>query len=69
MKLSARNQLAGTIVEIEPGPVSTLVKIDIGDGRTVSASITSDSADELGLAVGKPATAVFKSSSVMVGVD
>lgn len=68
MRLSARNQLAGTIIEIEPGPVSTLVKVDVG-GQMVSASITSDSAGELGLEVGKAVTVVFKSSSVMVGVE
>ena len=68
MKLSARNQLKGKIVEVKKGATTAHVRIDIG-GQIVTASITNESANELGLAPGKPAYAVIKASSVMVAVD
>jgi molybdopterin-binding protein len=68
MKLSARNQLKGKIVEVKKGATTTLVRIDIG-GQTVTAAITNESADELKLAVRQTAYAVIKASSVMIGVD
>lgn len=69
MKLSARNQLKGTIIEIKEGAVNAIVVLDIGGGNKVSASITLDSVKELGLKPGKEAYAVVKASSVMIGVD
>jgi molybdopterin-binding protein len=69
MKLSARNQIKGTIAEVRKGVTTTHVRIDIGGGRIVTAAITNESADELGLAPGKEAYAVIKSSDVMVAVD
>ena len=69
MKISARNQLKGTIVEVRKGVTTTHVRIDIGDGRIVTSAITNESAEELGLAVGKEAYAVIKSSDVMIAVD
>ena len=68
MKLSARNQLKGKIIEVKKGATTTHVRIDIG-GRTITASITNESAEELKLATGKTAYAIIKASSVMVGVD
>lgn len=69
MKLSARNQLKGTVVEIRDGAVNGVVKIDIGGGNIISAVITMASIRELGLQVGGPAYAIIKASNVMVGVD
>lgn len=69
MKLSARNQLKGTIVEIQEGAVNAIVKINIGNDNIVTADITVQAVKELGLAVGKEAVAVIKSTSVMVGVE
>ena len=69
MKLSARNQLKGTIVNINEGAVNGIVQIDIGGGNVISATISMTSIKELGLAVGKEAYAVIKATSVMVGVD
>ena len=69
MKLSARNQLKGTVVEIQDGAVNGIVKIDIGGGNVVSAVITMSSIRELGLKVGGTAYAVIKASNVMVGVE
>ena len=68
MRLSARNQLKGKVVEVKKGATTAHVRIDIG-GQIITASITNESADELSLAPGKPAYAVIKASSVMVAVD
>ncbi len=69
MKVSARNQLKGKIVELEKGAVNALVKIDIGEGNVISATISLDSVKELGLEKGKDAYAIVKATSVMVGVE
>lgn len=69
MKVSARNQLKGKIVEIEKGAVNALVKIDIGGGNVISATISLDAVKELGLEKGKDAYAIVKATSVMVGVE
>lgn len=69
MKLSARNQLKGKIVEIERGAVNGIVKIDLGQGAVITSSITNRAIDELALEVGKEVYAVIKASNVMVGID
>lgn len=66
MKLSARNQLKGTILEVRKGQTTAHVRIDIG-GAVITASITNEAVDELGLAVGQDAVAVVKASDVIVG--
>lgn len=67
MKLSARNQLPGTVVAVSKGPVSSSVKIDIGGGVIITSSVTSETIDDLGIAVGDKVTAIIKSSDVMIG--
>lgn len=69
MKLSARNQFKGKIVDIQEGAVNGIIKIDIGGGNVMSATISMNAIKELGLEVGKEAYAVVKATSVMVGVD
>ena len=69
MKLSARNQLKGKIIDIQEGAVNGIVKLDIGGGNVISATISMNAIRELGLAVGGEAYAVIKATSVMVGVD
>lgn len=69
MKVSARNQLKGKIVELEKGAVNALVKIDIGGSNVISATISLDAVKELGLEKGKDAYAIVKATSVMVGVE
>jgi molybdopterin-binding protein len=69
LKISARNQLKGTITEVAKGATTSHVRIDIGGGVIVTASITNVAVDELKLAKGKAAIAVIKASDVMVGVD
>jgi molybdopterin-binding protein len=68
MRLTARNQLKGKVVAITRGPVSSLIKIDVG-GQTVTATLTTEAADDLALVEGKDVVAVFKASSVMVGIE
>jgi len=69
MKLSARNQLKGTVVSIQPGAVNAIVQLDLGGGGIISSSITMDSVKNLNLKVGDTAYAVIKASSVMIGID
>jgi len=69
MKISARNQLKGTIVEVTKGQTTAHVRIDIGGGVIVTSSITNESVDSLGLKAGQAAYAVIKASDVMVAVD
>ena len=69
MKLSARNQFAGKVVEITEGATNGIVKIEVAPEVVISASITNESIKELGLKVGETAYAVIKASNVMVGAD
>ena len=69
MKLSARNQFKGKVVDIQEGAVNGIVKIDIGGGNVMSATISMNAIKEPGLAGRKEANAVGKATSVMVGVD
>lgn len=68
-KVSARNIMCGTITKVIEGPVSTEVDIEVGGGNAVSAVITHNSSKVLGLKVGGHACALFKASSVIIGVD
>ena len=66
MKLSARNQISGKVVEVRKGQTTAHVRIDIGNGVVITSSITNQAVDELGLKVGDSAIAVIKASDVMV---
>jgi molybdopterin-binding protein len=68
MKISARNILKGKIVDIAKGATTAHVRIDVG-GTIVTASITNESVDDPGLVKGMTASAVIKSSDVMVAVE
>lgn len=68
MKLSARNILKGIIVEVVKGQTTAHVRMDV-NGAIVTASITNEAVDELGLEKGMPASAIIKASDVMVAVD
>ncbi|NVN88160.1 MAG: TOBE domain-containing protein [Rhodopseudomonas sp.] len=69
MKISARNQLKGTIVDVVKGATTSHVRIDIGGGAIVTAAITNEAVEELKLAKGKSATALIKASDVLVAID
>jgi molybdopterin-binding protein len=68
MKLSARNVLKGTVVEISTGAVTAHVRLDVG-GNIVTSSITNEAVKKLGIKKGMTAYAVIKASDVMVAVD
>ena len=70
MRLSTRNQLAGTVTEVNLGTVMATVKVRLDGGdQIVTASITKEAVEELGLAVGTTATVLVKSTEVMLAVD
>jgi molybdopterin-binding protein len=69
MKLSARNVLPGKVVDVKRGATTSHIRIDIGGGAIVTASITNEAVDELALKTGDKAAAVIKASDVIVGKD
>lgn len=69
MRISARNQLRGTIVDVVKGATTSHVRIDVGGGIIMTASITNEAVDDLKLARGQPAIAVVKSTDVLVAVE
>ena len=69
MKVSARNVLKGTIVEVSKGATTSHVRLEVAGGAVVTASITNEAVDDLGLAVGNEAYAMVKASDVIVAVD
>ena len=70
MKLSTRNQLTGTVVEVNIGAVMATVKVKLDGGeQIVTASITKEAVADLELETGKPAVVLVKSTEVMIGVE
>ena len=70
MRLSTRNQLSGTVTEVSVGAVMATVKVRLDGGdQVVTASITKEAVEELGLAEGVSATVLVKSTEVMLGVE
>ena len=67
--VSTRNRIAGTVKSVGKGAVNAEVVIASPGGARIAAIVTNDSVDRLGLAAGKPALALFKASSVIIGVD
>lgn len=67
-KLSARNQLQGTVTQVKPGAVNAEVDIELTGGEKVAATVTNDSVESLGLRRGQTATAVFKAGAVILAV-
>jgi molybdopterin-binding protein len=69
MRISARNQLKGSVVEVTKGSTTSHVRVDIGNGQIVTSSITNESVDDLGIKAGGKVTVVIKASDVMIAVD
>jgi molybdopterin-binding protein len=69
MRLSARNQIKGTIVDVRKGVTTAHVRVDIGGGVIITSSITNEAVDDLGLAPGQIVLAVIKASDVMIGIS
>jgi molybdopterin-binding protein len=69
MKISARNQIKGKILEVRKGATTAHVRVEIAPGQVITASITNEAVDELGLRTGQSAIAVVKASDVMIAID
>jgi molybdopterin-binding protein len=69
MRLSARNQIKGTVSDVKKGATTAHVRVDIGNGVTMTSSITNEAIDELGIKAGGKVTVVVKASDVMIAVD
>jgi molybdopterin-binding protein len=69
MRISARNQIKGTVVEVKKGATTSHVRVDIGGGQIVTSSITNEAVDDLGIKAKGAVIVVVKASDVMIAVD
>jgi molybdopterin-binding protein len=69
MKISARNQIPGKILEVRKGATTAHVRLEIAPGQVITASITNEAVEELGLKAGGAAVAIVKASDVMIAID
>ena len=69
MRISARNQIKGTVLEVTKGATTSHVRVDIGGGQGVTSSITNEAVDDLALKAGGKVIVVVKASDVMIAVD
>jgi molybdate transport system regulatory protein len=69
MRITARNQLAGTVTDVTHGAVTTTVKVHLAGDNTITSSITREAAEELGLTEGATVTVVIKASDVLLAAD
>ena len=67
MQLSARNQLNGKVTDVDLGKVMANIKIEIAEPGVITAVITKESAEKLGLSEGDDVTAIIKSTEVIIG--
>jgi molybdopterin-binding protein len=69
MRISARNQIKGTVLEVTKGATTSHVRVDIGNGQVITSSITNEAVEELGIKAKGQATVIIKASDVMIAVD
>jgi molybdopterin-binding protein len=69
MRISARNQIKGTVLEVTKGATTSHIRVDIGGGQVMTSSITNEAVDDLALKVGGQVVVVVKASDVMIAVD
>jgi molybdopterin-binding protein len=69
MRISARNQIKGTVIEVKKGTTTAHVRVDIGNGQIVTSAITNEAVDDLGIKAKGAVTVVVKASDVMIAVD
>ena len=69
MRISARNQIKGTVLEVTKGATTSHVRVDIGGGQVMTSSITNEAVDDLALKVGGKVVVVVKASDVMIAGD
>lgn len=69
MRISARNRIEGTLVEVKKGATTSHVRVDIGNGQIVTSAIPNEAVDELGIQANDHVTIVVKASDLMIAVD
>jgi len=69
MRMSTRNQLPGTVTSVQHGSVMSTVRVTLSGGDTITAAITREAAEELGLDSGVTVTVLIKATEVMLGVE
>jgi molybdopterin-binding protein len=69
MRISARNQIKGTVLQVKKGATTSHIRVDIGNGQIVTSSITNEAVDDLGIKAKDKVTVVVKASDVMLAVD
>lgn len=69
MRISARNQIKGTVLDVTKGATTSHVRVDIGGGQIMTSSITNEAVDDLALKVGGKVVVIVKASDVMIAVD
>lgn len=69
MRISARNQIKGTVVDVTKGATTSHIRVDIGNGQIVTSSITNEAVEDLGIKAKGHVTVVIKASDVMIAVD
>jgi len=69
MRISARNQIKGTVLEVKKGATTSHVRVDIGHGQVITSAITNEAVDELGIKAKGHVIVVVKASDVMIAVD
>jgi molybdopterin-binding protein len=69
MRISARNQFKGKILDVKKGATTAHIRLEIAPGKIITSSITNEAVEELGLKAGGTAIAIIKASNVMIAVD
>jgi molybdopterin-binding protein len=69
MRISARNQIKGTVIEVKKGATTSHVLVDIGGGQIITSSITNEAVDDLAIKAKSSVVVVVKASDVMIAVD
>jgi molybdate transport system regulatory protein len=69
MRLSTRNQLTGTVESVQLGGIMASIKVRLLSSETITAAITREAAEELGLAVGTTVTVLIKATEVMLAIE
>jgi len=69
MRISARNQIKGTVVEVKKGATTSHIRVDIGNGNIITSAITNEAVDDLGIKAKGHVTVIVKASDVMIAVD
>jgi molybdopterin-binding protein len=69
MRISARNQIKGTVVEVKKGATTSHIRVDIFNGNIITSAITNEAVDDLGIKAKGHVTVIVKASDVMIAVD